>query len=420
MGAYWFAALPSKQERSRVTLDFGLSRADRQLRERVVPELGKVWFVRQLSWPVAAIALREQLRGSGTSKASTISHGLEALGCKLEWDINPDSERLLGKRAFGRDSDDEVWAFDKLKIKKHYVQNTHRQAATRTIRSNGGLGLASGPRFDSYVLTPTGQQLADAFLEQPVGKGGGKLRLRLEDWIRTDTIELSATLREAVAPSYPSDRERELVHARVFGVTGDACERRVNAAHALGHGAEHREMLEVASRLRDSGHTVHANDVVAAHAFGMMIDRSRDLAAVMSTRVEEATHGWPLAEAKTDKAIKSAAAALKASAAVFLHHADIAKFDEPRSRAYAHAVAKDVLDIVTKVARETAEVFIVAESRIMRGPLFRIVESSAAKREALEQKDDEDGADTIEPDGTHQTFRLANLHALARDLRGKA
>src|SRR6187549_3686928 len=85
MGTYWFAAMPSRQERSRVSLNFGLGRADRLLRERVVPELGRVWFVRQLSWPVAALALRERLRGTTNAKASAISHGLEALGCKLEW-----------------------------------------------------------------------------------------------------------------------------------------------------------------------------------------------------------------------------------------------------------------------------------------------------------------------------------------------
>jgi hypothetical protein len=35
MSDYWFAAAPSKQERSRISLNFGLARADRLLRERV-------------------------------------------------------------------------------------------------------------------------------------------------------------------------------------------------------------------------------------------------------------------------------------------------------------------------------------------------------------------------------------------------
>ncbi|HET9621324.1 MAG TPA: hypothetical protein VFP84_08165 [Kofleriaceae bacterium] len=417
MGSYWFAAAPSRQERTRISLNFGLGRAERLFNERVVPGLGRVWFVRQISWPAAAIALRERLRGTINTKASAISHGLEALGCKLEWGENPDGERILGKRAFDRDADDDIWAFDKLRTTKHYVQNTHRQAASRTIRDEGGLGLASGSRFDRYELTTNGQELADAFLDQPVGRGGGKVGTQLESWVRGGPIDASSTLRHAMAPSSPSDRERELVHARIFGVSGEACERRLHAAQALGHGRDLREMLEVADRLRNAGHVAHADDVVAAHTFGMLLDRARDLATLVSTRVDEAQLGWPLAEVPGDMEIKGVVAALKTIGAQFLKCAETAKFDEAKSRVFARALEKDVEDVVAYVARATSEVFSVAEDRVMRGPLFRIVESSAAMRQALEEA--EDGADAREPDSTHQTFRLANLHALARDLEGK-
>jgi hypothetical protein len=220
-----------------------------------------------------------------------------------------------------------------------------------------------------------------------------------------------------MAPSSPSDRERELVHARIFDVSGEACDRRRHAAQALGHGRDLREVLEVADRLRDAGHVAHANDVVAAHSFGMLLDRARDLAALVSTRVHATKHGWPLAEATGDKEIKAAVAAMKVVGAKFLQHAASAKFDEARSRGFARALENDVEDVAAYVARATSEVFSVAENHVMRGPLFRIVESSAAMRQALEEA--EDGVDAREPDSTHQTFRLANLHALARDLEGK-
>jgi hypothetical protein len=98
MPSYWFAASPSKQDRSRISLNFGLARADRLLRERVVPGLGRVWFVRQLSWPVAALAVREELKAlTNVPRASAISHGLEALGCKLEWANDPEVGRILGE-----------------------------------------------------------------------------------------------------------------------------------------------------------------------------------------------------------------------------------------------------------------------------------------------------------------------------------
>lgn len=53
----WFSPAPSAVSFSRLVLDFGLRAADLFFRELVVPELGQVWFVRQLSWPLAAFAL---------------------------------------------------------------------------------------------------------------------------------------------------------------------------------------------------------------------------------------------------------------------------------------------------------------------------------------------------------------------------
>jgi hypothetical protein len=418
MGSKWYAAAPSKQERSRITLNFGLGRADRLLRERVVPGLGRVWFVRQLSWSVAALALR----ATTNTKASAIGHALEALGCKLEWNQNPDSERLLGKRAFGRDADNEVWAFAKLRTTKHYVQNTHRQAAARTLRAAGGLGFADGARFDAYTLTTTGQQLADAVLDQPVGKGGGKLRTWLEKWILGGEIDATPKLREALAPSYASDEERKLVRARLFHVTevtGDACARRRNAAKVLGHGRDLKDMLEVATGLREAGHIAHADDVVAARAFGTMLDRARDLVALVSERVGETKLGWPLAEASGDKGVKHAVARLKDAGAEFVKLADTPQFIEPKSRAFVRALDQEPPKVVASVAGATFEVFSVAEHRVMRGALFRVIESSDALRRALEQEANEADADAVEPDETNQTFRLANLHALARDLEGK-
>jgi len=84
--AYWFSPAPSEISSSRISLDFGLRSADLLFRELVVPELGRVWFVRQLSWPVAALALHEAMQGRGSSppKPTAICHGIEALACKLD------------------------------------------------------------------------------------------------------------------------------------------------------------------------------------------------------------------------------------------------------------------------------------------------------------------------------------------------
>jgi hypothetical protein len=412
----WFATAPSKTDRTRITLNFGLGRADRQLNELVVPQLGRIWFVRQLSWPVAALSLGERLRGIKNIKPSAISHALEALGCKLEWYENPDSERLLGKRAFGRDDADGVWAFEQLRSRRHYVQNTYRQAAVRPIREGVGFGFVTGSRFNTFSLTDIGKQLANAFLDQVAGGKNGRVSPKLEDWIRGGDLPFTPALHKALMPSSPCEAERALVDKRVFGVADDACKRRCDAAKALGTSTKLRDTLEIAALLRDAGHVAHADDVVAARSFGFMLDRARDVAALISERVHESKQGWPVAETAGDQDIKAAVGHLKESGKDFLRDADAAKFAEPKSRAFAQALAGNIVPVVTHVARATKEVFSVAEQRVMQGPLFRVVETTDAMRAALES---EDGADALEPDSTGRTFRLANLHSLARDMEGK-
>ena len=106
---YWFSPAPSEVTSSRISLDFDLRAADLFFRELVVPELGRIWFARQLSWPLAALALHEDLasHGSNPPKPTAICHGIEALACKLEYLVDPQdpSHRNLGRRAFGRDAD---------------------------------------------------------------------------------------------------------------------------------------------------------------------------------------------------------------------------------------------------------------------------------------------------------------------------
>src|SRR4051812_2870034 len=111
----WFSPAPSELSSSRISLDFDLRAADLFFRELVVPELGRIWFIRQLSWPLAALALHEALASQGSSdpKPAAICHGIEALACKLEFLVDPrePSPRILGRRAFGRDTEREVWSF---------------------------------------------------------------------------------------------------------------------------------------------------------------------------------------------------------------------------------------------------------------------------------------------------------------------
>jgi hypothetical protein len=119
---------------------------------------------------------------------TAICHGIEALGCKLQYAANPDqatrSRRILGSRAFGRDENLGVWTFQQLHQRRSYVQNTHRQAATRAVNVGRGLGFARGSRFDPPELEPVGRDLANAVLKQHVGQGATTLRSWLVGWLR--------------------------------------------------------------------------------------------------------------------------------------------------------------------------------------------------------------------------------------------
>ena len=96
------------------------------------------------------------------------------------------SRRILGSRAFGRDDQSEVWSFQRLRQATNYVRNTHRQAATRAHSSRRWPGVRARPRFDLLELEPVGRALADAFLDQRVGKGGTSLRKWLIGWLDGD------------------------------------------------------------------------------------------------------------------------------------------------------------------------------------------------------------------------------------------
>jgi hypothetical protein len=67
-----------------MSLDFELRATDLFFREVVVPELGRIWFARQLSWPLAALAIHEELasQGSNAPKPTAICHGVEAFARK--------------------------------------------------------------------------------------------------------------------------------------------------------------------------------------------------------------------------------------------------------------------------------------------------------------------------------------------------
>ncbi|WP_146210007.1 hypothetical protein [Vitiosangium sp. GDMCC 1.1324] len=415
---YWFSPAPSEVTSSRLSLDFDLRAADLFFRELVVPELGRIWFVRQLSWPLAALALHEELasHGSNAPKPTAICHGIEALACKLEYLVDPQapSPRILGRRAFGRDAEREVWSFHRLRQASNYVRNTHRQAATRAVRVDGGLGFARGARFDLLELEPVGRALANAFLDQRVGKGGTSLRKWLLGWLEGDR-ELSGwpkTMLLALSPEHATDDERALVRSRLLGTSTPASEKRQRLARAVGRAADMPDIEgAVVVRLREDGHRDQANQVIAARAFGAVLDRARDAVASLTRAVEPGRGGVKLATLVTDSGIKRAFKDLRSATKSYVEKANTASVNEPTSRTFADAVvAADDSEAIRLMVRRAGEVLGLADGSVIRGPLFRVVDATD------EASDLEDGAASIEPDRTGRTFRIANLHALLRDV----
>jgi hypothetical protein len=421
--AYWFSPTPTAISSSRLSLDFGLRAADLFFRELVVPELGRVWFVRQLSWPAAALALHDELqaRDSNAPKPTAICHGIESLACKLEFYADPEehSDRLLGSRAFGRDQEQAIWLFHRLRQASNYVRNTHRQAAMRAMRPNGdgGLGLATGSRFDLFKLEAVGRALAEAFLDQRVGQGGTSLRKWLIGWIlaERELPERSDTLVRALSPEHPSDEERGLVRSRVLEVSTTASETRQYLARAVGHAAEFPKVEEVViPRLRKADRRKQADELTAARSFGEMLDRARNATAKLTRAVEEAGGGRaPLVTLARDPALRKTLSALRAISKNFSSKAAIAGVTEPDSRVFADAIlaADDEQSLIRLIVLRSGQLFGLADGAVIRGALFQVVDATMDGQE--------EGMASIEPDRTGRYFRMKNLHSLLRDVRQK-
>ena len=415
---YWFSPSPSEVSSSRISLDFDLRKADLFFRELVVPGLGRVWFARQLSWPLAALALHQELasRGSNAPKPTAICHGIEALACKLEYRANSQGSprRILGRRAFGRDAELEIWSFHQLRQATNYVRNTHRQAATRALRVDGGLGFARGLRFDLFELEPVGVALANAFLGQSVGKGGTSLRKWLLGWLAGDReiFGWPKTLLQALAPEHATDKERELVRSRLIRTSTPAGDKRQRLASAVGRAVDVPDIESVVVvRLRAAGHHEQANEVVAAHAFGAVLDRARDAVAYLTRAVEPGRGGVKLAALASDFEVRRAVKDLRVAAKNYVEKANAASVKEPTSRYFADAVvAAGDADAIRLLVARAGEVLSLADGSVVRGPLFRVIVATS------NPLDVEDGAESIEPDRTGRTFRIANLHSLLRDV----
>jgi hypothetical protein len=418
----WFAPAPSELDSSRISIDFGLRSADLFFRELVVPELGQVWFVRQLSWPLAALAIHKELRSPGrnASRPTAIAHGIEALACKLAHKSRRQSQRILGIRAFGRDPEQTVWTFRQLQQARNYVRNTHRQAASRALRSreDRGLGFARGSRFDLLELEDVGRALAEEFLKQNVGQGGKSLRQWILEWISEGKTvpDSPATLLEALAPDSPTKAERDLVRSRILDTLSEASEKRRRLRSALRSAASLPDIQDkVIPRLRKMGYASQADEIRAALAFGAVLDRARDAVAALTLVVDRGGSGVLVTGLARDPNVSRAVEQLKEAARNFSSSMSEARIQEPKSSAFANAICRqDHPGVIRHLVASLDKVLRISDGAVHRGTLFRVLENSESGQSM------EDGSAGIAPDRTGRTFRIANLHSLLLDTAPRA
>ena len=162
-----------------------------------------------------------------------------------------------------------------------------------------------------------------------------------------------------------------LVRSRVLETSTTTCETRQRLARAIGRPANLPDIEGVVvPRLRDAGHRKQANEIIAARAFGAVLDRARDAIAALTQAVEPGRGGVPVATLARDVPVRTRVVALQAAAKNFLSKAATAGVTEPGIVAFAHAILEaDDLAVHPVSGRE---------SRGVARPLERLRDSRSA------------------------------------------
>lgn len=413
MSSDWFPLGVTGSTFTRVSLDFGLRGANKHFLELVVPGVGGARFVRQISWAIAGLAMRDTLRDHGERhRATPLANAIEALGCKAEYVRGTNvSSRIIGRRAFARDGK-ELSDFKRLKDRRHYVQNTFRGTVVRTLRDKVGLGFARGARFDTMTLEPVGERLAAALLDESrIGQGNASLRTWLRKWVSGQKEAAWGALREVLSPELPSKSERTVVRHRLLGVDGAFAQKRRDLAGVLESEKEFPGIDKVVRELRRRKHEPYARQIELARAFGELLDACIQVVVRLSAGVEDQGQ-LPLAMAAKFVAVQLSQ--VKSCAKSFLRtEGTTSMSSHPEAHRIANlAMAGSHQVLLEHLLRREAKILELVDGRVHQGPLFRNLDGDAA-----DEEDDELVSEDA-PEST-RTFRLERFHQLLRDTRGR-
>lgn len=412
----WYAAAPSEIRRERATLSLGLLPAVRHFAELVVPGLGRTWFVRQLSWAVSGLKLSREARDGSAHAPTLCALGIEALACKRAWAGGVAKDRIIGSRAFHRDRDaQDSWTFEALTRREHYVLNSYRSGTVRTLLSEPpgpgrvpGLGLAKGRRFSSMVLTPTGDELASAFLEQRAGRP--TLEALLVRWMEgTPLPDRSPGLLRALRPDGATQQEKALVADRLLRVESDSAKKRLALSRILIARSEAPELSAVAGALRRSRHVDQAVEVELAASFGEMLDCAQSVIGA-ATRPLETKPSMTASELARRSPVQKALRKLtEASRDYRKRHDRTPGIGHVAARQLAAAVdGRSGAELLEHLVRRDGQIVRLTDSgAIQPGPLYRTM---------FDPSESTDDATDPDSRGGGRTFGIANLHSLVHDI----
>ena len=383
----WFIPIPEDFPSQRALLHLGLNSASRYYRELVVPGIGGAWFVRQLSWAVAGIALARECN----HKPTPIANGIEALAGKLQWNEEQDEYKGRGVNAFKRDDGQHIWSFTELSNSAHYVQVTYRQSSVRAL---SGLGITAGTRFNSMVLTGIGEDLATTFLDQKREKKEKFTLLpALLNWIQVEKGVNATNFSKELVRTGTSDKEKEIIRNALISDSldnlSDTNRRRILIQVFGGNSTRPPGMKVLLNKLKGRSITL-CDDIETSLAFDDLL-KNMQLAIYSVAELFGRDPALTLHGLLSDDQIKDLLEQVVASSHSFMRskgkkHPDVVGFISEIS-----GTSVSEKELLAAIVRRDGNVLLYSQDRILRGPLFdhrktvRTVDESLTEEEGSEE-----------------------------------
>jgi hypothetical protein len=187
----------------RRTRTLGLGSAVRRFNDLAVPDMGNVWYAKQIYLSILGIAVAERVRQKYPAKNIEIANAIEAVACLLSYEENDwNKDRRL--RGINKLRGVQERTFSVVRKPGFYVTQPMRMG---TVQALPGLGLVFNDttRFNSYELTDLGNTLVSRITES-YGNVFRKDDLieNLKEWVqhgKTENGRLNTQmLRKALSP----------------------------------------------------------------------------------------------------------------------------------------------------------------------------------------------------------------------------